>query len=522
MHQLFKLRLNALVNKNAFRLLNSINRGIEKESLRIQPNGRLAQTPHPQHLGSALAHPRITTDYSEALLEFITPVANNMNDSLTCLDEIHRFVYSQLENDELLWVASMPCVLPGEEHIPVAQYGNSNVAKMKTTYRIGLGHRYGRLMQTIAGIHYNFSLPNGFWPLYQDIEKNQDDLTAFKTRSYFSLIRNFRRYFWLLIYLFGSSPAVCHTFLQGRKHQLQPAGKGTLFAPWGTSLRMGNLGYQSDAQASLIVCYNDLETYMKTLSSAIHHPLPEYEKIGVKVNGEYRQLNASLLQIENEFYSSIRPKRTTQSGETPLHALQERGVEYIEVRCIDVAPSQPLGIDPEQIHFLDTFLLFCLVEDSPKTNPDEYYTIQQNQQAIVMQGRAPNLMLSTGSEKKSVKSWGSDLLDKMSDVATLLDQANNTTQYSKALQRQQTKVADPQATPSAQALSMMQEFNNSYFTMAMHYAIQHKQFFLSRPLASDRLDFYEQLAEQSLQKQLDIEASDKLTFDAYLDAYYSQ
>ena len=115
----------------------AIQRGIEKESLRIDPDGKLAQTPHPHGLGAALTHSSITTDYSEALLEFITPVSTNIDEGLDTLDNIHRYVYSQLD-DELLWAASMPCIMTGDEGIPVAEYGSSNVAKMKTVYRLGL------------------------------------------------------------------------------------------------------------------------------------------------------------------------------------------------------------------------------------------------------------------------------------------------------------------------------------------------------------------------------------------------
>src|SRR6185369_10715457 len=160
--------------------LKGIRRGIEKESLRVTPEGSLAETPHPQALGSALTHPHITTDYSEAQLELITGVHATPESCLEELLQIHQFTYRAL-GDEMLWVSSMPCYLPADENIPIARYGSSNVGRAKSVYRMCLAHRYARRMQTISGIHYNWSLP---------------DVTS---EQYFALIRNFRRHAFLLL-----------------------------------------------------------------------------------------------------------------------------------------------------------------------------------------------------------------------------------------------------------------------------------------------------------------------------------
>src|ERR1700704_1541104 len=295
-------RLSALPRE----MLNSLRRGIEKESLRVQPDGMLATTPHPAPLGSALTHPHITTDFSESQVELITGVHTNADACLKELTEIHQVVYRAI-GDELLWAASMPCRLPADDKIPLGRYGSSNVGRAKSVYRMGLSHRYGRRMQTISGIHYNFSLPQ---PLSNE--------------AYFSLIRNFRRHSWLLLYLFGASPAVCSTFVEGREHGLERLSGDTLYLPHATSLRMGRLGYQSDAQSSLAVSYNSLESYGASLQQAMTQPYPPYEALGIfNPGGEYNQLATTLLQIENEFYGVIRPKRVIRSGERPLHALRE-------------------------------------------------------------------------------------------------------------------------------------------------------------------------------------------------------
>ena len=351
-------RLALLSDSGNGSVLANIVRGIEKESLRVESSGQLAKTPHPDALGSALTHPSITTDYSEALLEFITAPSTSIDQVLRELEEIHRYTYQHI-NDELLWASSMPCQLGEDSSIPVGQYGSSNIGRMKTVYRLGLGHRYGRQMQTIAGIHYNFSVPDSLWQQLQTDEGNQQSLQDYKTDGYFALIRNFRRYFWLLLYLMGAAPAVCKSFVRNRQHDLVAFGDDShsLHKPFATSLRMGNLGYQSDAQSSLVVCYNDMDQYNRTLKGALETPFKAYEEIGLKDDqGNYRQLTTNLLQIENEFYSPIRPKRTAASGETPLEALQRKGVEYIEVRCIDVSPLAPCGIDRQSIRF---WIPFC-------------------------------------------------------------------------------------------------------------------------------------------------------------------
>lgn len=508
--------------------LTGILRGLEKESLRVRPEGGLVQTEHPRALGAAMTHPHITTDYSEALLEFITEPFNSVGALLRQLDDIHRFTYSAL-GDELLWPSSMPCALKGEDDIPVARYGSSNSGQMKTVYRLGLGHRYGRTMQTIAGVHYNFSLPDQFWRDLQHQEADRQSLQDFKTQRYFDLIRNFRRYSWLLLYLFGAAPAVCRSFVRDRKHSLVPFGadQHSLYAPQATSLRMGDLGYQSDAQQQMVICYNDLPSYLSTLCSAITRPHPPYQAIGLKdAQGNYQQLNTSLLQIENEFYSSVRPKRTTGRGETALRALQLRGVEYVEVRCVDLNPYEPLGISTEQIHFLDAFLLYCLLQDSPQAGDQEYRNIQENQTRIVYSGRDPELQLRSGDQERSMRDWAQALMSDIEPCARLLDKAQASRQngqaYRRALEQQREKLHHPELTPSARTLSDMAEKRQTFFAHAMSLAQQHKAAFAEHPPDAALKARFEGLAAQSFRAQADIEAADHQSFDDYLADYYQQ
>ena len=520
----FDAQYQALSGVTANQTLRGILRGIEKESLRITPEGRLAQTSHPAGLGSALTHPHITTDFSEALLEFITQPLSSIDALLGQLDDVHRYTYSQLDG-EYLWPASMPCVLAGESDIPVGRYGSSNSGTMKTVYRLGLGHRYGRAMQTIAGVHYNFSLPDDFWRELARDMGNTQSLQDFKTDRYFALIRNFRRYFWLLVYLFGAAPAVCRSFVRGREHSLEPFGadQNTLHAPHATSLRMGDLGYQSDAQHSLIVCYNNLDNYLQTLSGAIIQPHAEYQHIGLKdADGQYQQLNTSLLQIENEFYSTIRPKRTAQSGQTALQALELGGVEYVEVRCVDLNPFEPLGVSESQLHYLDAFLLYCLLQDSPEATNEEYQTLQENQARIVYQGRDPELALLRNGGETKMRAWAEEIQQGVERCALLLDQANGAVAYQNACAKQRKKLTGEQVTPATQVLNELAERQQTYYAHTLQLAEQHRDYFASRPLDAQQQAYFAQLAEQSQQQQRDIEAEDHLSFDEFLANYYAQ
>jgi len=518
--------LRLIQQNNVHRTFTQMVRGIEKESLRIEPNGHLAQTPHPSALGSALTHPSITTDYSEALLEFITPTFTDTDAMLEHLDKVHRYTYQQLDNEKL-WVNSMPCIMGDESNIPIAQYGSSNVGRMKHVYRHGLWHRYGRLMQTIAGIHYNVSMPDAFWPEYQSLLKNEDSLQDFISSQYFGLIRNFQRFVGLVIYLFGASPTVCGSFLKGREHTLENFNESTLYLPYGTSLRMSDLGYQNDAQADLTISYNSLSEYVDTLTAAIQTPHSAYQQMGVKAPekpGEenYRQLNTNILQIENEYYGSIRPKRVARSGEKPTCALATRGVEYIEMRCVDLNPFEPIGITAEKIRFLDVFAVLCLLEPSASISASEQLEIDSNRDAIVMEGRKPGLMLQQGDKSVPFSEWSLSLLDKMASIANLMDEAGKTTIYADSIAVQRQKINNPEQTPSAKIIKTLKDKDCGFYHFAMEQAIEAEQHFRERPLAKDDFAFFQQQSQQSLKEQTNIENSDTLSFEQYLNEYFEK
>lgn len=516
----FDRRLRALSMPGAGESLRGGRRGIEKESLRVTPDGYVAATRHPAAFGSALENRFITTDYSEALLEFVTPPVASAWEAIQYLCNIHQFVFQALD-DELLWAMSMPCMIRSGADVPLARYGTSNVGTMKTVYRRGLGYRYGRNMQAISGVHFNYSLADDFWPAYQVLEGSRSEATEFRSAAYLGLVRNVRRFDWLLLYLFGASPAVCKTFLSGVATNLEEFDHGTLFGPYATSLRMSDIGYQNTNQAALNVSANSLEEYTRDLAHAVSTPNPDYEAIGVRVDGRYRQLNANYLQIENEFYSTVRPKRVARSGERPTEALRRGGVEYIELRALDTSPFDPVGISQVHLHFLEVFLVTCLLMDSPPIDPDEQRDNQRNHTMVATRGREPGVALVCAGKSVSLSAWGRELCDRMQSVAELLD-AGGEGSYVASVAAQRALFEDAERTPSARLLADLKTTGQSVFEYAMSLSLGYAEYFRSMP-ADMNAHFAMLKAESSasVQRQSDIEAADELSFEAYLEQYFS-
>ena len=491
---------------------------MEKEGLRVDMRGRLALTSHPKALGAALTNARITTDYSEALLELITGTQDSVETLLQELEETHRFVARQLK-DELMWSQSMPAELPPEEEIPIGWYGSSNSGMLKHVYRRGLAYRYGKRMQCIAGLHYNFSVPDGLWDA---IGIEGISLEHQRSKGYLALIRNFTRYSWLLMYLFGASPAVSKAFVSGMKHSLLEFDADTLYSPWATSLRMSDLGYQNKAQSDLQLCYNDLETFLQRMYTAVSTPWPDYQRLGTHRDGEWIQLNTNVLQIENEYYSNIRPKRGTNRGERPATALAERGVEYVEVRCLDIDPWSPVGIRAETCRFLDTFLLFCATEESPFfAGNGDCPVSKQNFSTVVHEGRKPGLTLQRDGSEISLRDWGEELIERMQPYAELLDEACGHKRHVASLEHQLQKIRNTELTPAARFLHGMREHNVGLHEYTLMLSKQHHDTLAQGPMEPELLQRYIEEAAASLAEQAQMEANDTVSFDEYVAQFHA-
>ena len=517
----FEKRLAALLASGAPELLQGGRRGIEKESLRVTPDGRLAQTAHPRALGSALTSEHITTDYSEALIELVTPTFGTNWELLQYLLDMHQFVYRHL-GEELLWATSMPCRIERDEEIPIARYGNSHVGRMKSVYREGLGVRYGRMMQAISGVHFNYSFPRDFWPAYAAVLGSREDGQDFISARYFDLLRNYRRHGWLVLYLFGVSPVVCKSFLRGRTHSLAELTAHTAYEPYATSLRMSDIGYRNRNQADLTVSVNSLAEYVRDLTRAISTPHAPYAALGVRAGGEYRQLNANILQIENEYYSFIRPKRVARSGERPTQALQRAGVEYVEVRALDVSAFDPVGVNQNKLRFLEAFLALCLLKDSPPIADSEQHAVDRNHLTVAHRGREPGLMLWREEREVSMRQWAEQLLEEMTGPCEILDRGDPARPYSQALAVQAAKIADVARTPSARMLAELAATGESFADLALRMSKQHKAYFLELyPPDEARLAEFAEEARTSLERQKALEEADRGTFEEYLAHYFA-
>ena len=508
------------VRSDAEEIFPNIRRGIEKESLRITPDGHLSQKPHPSALGSALTHPYITTDYSEALIELVTPTFDTLNQVFDHLGLLHRVVYHHV-GEELLWVNSLPCLLGDESAIPIAEFGTSNIGRMKNIYRRGLDLRYGRRMQIIAGIHYNISVPDSFWKALGISESGAGEKQI--SNAYMAAIRNFHRYCWILFYLFGASPAACRSFFADSDTcGLNELGSHTVYAQHGTSLRMSNYGYRNPVQSEICINQNSVDDYIESLGKTITTPFPMYENYGVKSNGKYIQLNTNLLQIENEYYSVIRPKRRINPMEKPTHALRDRGVEYLEVRCIDLDPYDPIGISQAQAQFLDLLITFCLLHPSPPMTDEHYPIISESKDATVLNGRNPDLLLIQNGERVKLKPWGLEILEKLESIAELYDRSLGIDDYTKCVRAQRDKLENPDQTPSARILNELITNDEPFFEFAMRKAEEAKRAITSSPLDSATIDKFAGVATESIRKQKDMEQNDELEFDKFLDWYFSQ
>ncbi len=516
----FKQRMTVIGQKP--QSLVGFGRGIEREALRVNSDGKLSQKGHPYAFGSALCHSSITTDFAESLLEFITPVARDVNQLFDYLNDIHHYAAKNLENNESLWPMSMPCYVQNEDQVELAQYGSSNVGLMKTAYRQGLKNRYGNMMQIISGVHYNFSLPQAFWPVWAEIHNSDLSGKDAQSSGYLGLVRNYFRYGWVIPFLFGASPALCRSFIQGRENDLEfkKSGKGTIYLPYATSLRLSDLGYTSSAQSALNVGYNSIDNYLDSVRHALTQKAPEFTGLGIKKDGRYSQLNDNILQIENELYASIRPKRVQKGSETPSQALNARGIEYIEIRSLDVNPFSKVGITEEQVNFLDLFLTWCAIIPSPEISAVQSKLFAANLNKIVIGGREPGLRLNIDGTEQSVADWGDWLTKQLKELAVVLDGDRNCRRYQTAITHIAPRFANPELTSSARILEMITSTDSDNGPLALSLAKTYKEELMTQDYRIWSDSFFEQEKSDSLQKQQRIESKDVLSFDQYLQQYF--
>src|SRR3990167_7998206 len=509
-------RIKILKNAASEKLFDEITRGIEKENLRITLQGKISTARHPQDLGAALTNNWITTDFSEALVEVITPAEKNRQLTYDQLYQASQFV-AQNVGTELIWPSSMPVELDGDSCIPLAEYGANNVGRMKKLYRKALCYRYGRAMQVIAGIHYNFSLPKAVFQLLQEEEKSTKDEKTFINNSYMHLVRNCLRYAWLIPYLFGASPACAETSVIRPVDFLKKFSEHGFYGPYATSLRLSDLGYKNKGEDLLNISFDNIIDYANSLIVATKRPYHEFEEIGLKENGEYKQLSTSLLQIANEYYSPIRPKQIANSFETPTHALLTRGIAYIEMRMLDLNPLQAIGICFKQMTFMDVFLTFCLLEDSPLLSYDEILVCHNNLKLVAAKGRDSTLKISVANSLVKFKEAANRLFEKLYQVAELLEYSASSAGFIESIQIQEKKLLNSELTPSARVLNELMQSKHSFQYYHLQKAIEHTAT-LQAKIPKLELFFREE-AKRSLIEFEEIEQAPQKSFSEFLSCY---
>ena len=509
--------------KGNIKLLASSKHGLERECLRIDHRGNISKKPHPTKLyGSALTNPYITTDFSDAQTEIVTPPLKSERSAYNYLKNLQTFIH-QRNLKELSWPYSMPCRLPqNEENIPVATYGNSNSGKRKTVYRIGLGHRYGRRMQTISGIHYNFSFSKKFWTQLHKLSKSENSQKSFKTSSYFKMMRNFLRVCWLDSYLFGASPAVDKSYLPKKiPIFIEKLDKETYYAPYATTLRMSKIGYCCRNQTDLKISFNSLCSYLKDLNKAIATSSKEYAKIGVFKNGKQIQLNDHILQLPNEYYAAVRPKQRPKYGEKMLQTLSTGGVRYLEIRSPDLDPFDPVGISKEHLYFYNCLMIYCLTQSSRPLTEQDHKTIIDNHNKVAITGRKPGLKLNKNSKSISLHNWAQELLHDLQKIAVLLDKANGTSAYTKSIEAQRKKIHDPSLLPSAQIIESLKQNKKSFLKHGLTLSNFHKDYYLDQKLDQDTQNRFLLAAQKSLHDKKLLEIQSEFTLEGYEDLEHS-
>ena len=509
------------IDENILHLLSQRRCGFECEGLRVSTEAKIAQSLHPEALGSALTHSFFTKDYSEALIEIITPPSHKAEGLQAYLEKLHTFVYSQI-GSELLWASSMPCRIDHEDEVPLAYFGTSNRGRMKNIYRRGLKLRYGPRMQIIAGNHYNFSFSTKFWKFFHQKSNSSVLLQDFISDGYMRMARNFLRINPLLVYIFGATPAVDKSFLKRPDKRLERFDKDTYYLPYGTSLRLSDLGYKNPAQAELRINYNSLKKYIHSLNAAINVPSRKYAKFGVLKDGIYQQISPNLLQVDNEYYGMVRPKRKAPSSVMPIHTLYQQGVDYLEIRSLDLDPFSTTRVSLDNLHFLELILISCFFEESPLFDNDQLDIVLENHDRVILWGRKKGLkLIQTDRDEINFKTWALDLLNKLYDLALLLDQAEEASVFVQALEQQINKVENPDLTPSGKILQMMRSNRQSFLDFHLELAHRHKEILGNRVLSNTFLAEMKKLGIKSIEEQRQLEADEEKSFEEFLEEYLS-
>ena len=361
------------------------NFGVEREGLRVDLKGKLSQKPHPTVFGYKMCNPYITTDFSESQLELITPVFSTTEETYKFLNALYEIVAMELE-DEYLWPQSMPAIIPEDKDIPIAEFCGCEEGKVAREYREELFLKYGGKKQLISGIHYNFSFnENIIKKLYENSDKLKN-YKAFKDDLYLKVTRNYLRYRWLLIYLLGCTGVVHESYQEDCVKQLEEISKDSFSNEGALSYRNSECGYKN--KIDLFPKYNSVKDYVDSINKFI---------------------DEDLIDTPRELYAPIRLK--AKNPKSLLNSLMDDGINYLEYRSIDINPFEKGGIALNDLHFINIFNLFLLIEDE-----NDYENWQQealnNQNTIAINGKNDVELIRDGKSISKVQ-WGIEILNKI-------------------------------------------------------------------------------------------------------------
>lgn len=445
--------------------------GVERELQRVNDEGGLALTPHPAAFGDKLTNKEITTDFAESQMELITPAFSTVEE----VDSYLRYLYEKAKEgvgNELLWPFSMPPLLPEEDLIPIASFSDSPEGRAAYRYRQGLANRYGKKMQMISGIHFNFSFGEALLDYLYLIFGKGRGKKEFIDELYFSVARNFLRYRWLIVYLFGASPSFDESYDTVLKEEIENVRKCCPecccnYEGYATSLRVSRYGYANTYRSDNYKLFNSKEEYVQGIRTLMSKKSKKFAKVDI-------QLNDKILQKDSEFYSPIRLKQLTEPGESQIDAIERRGVRYTEVRILDINPYEKTGISLSQMYFLQVFLLFCLFEDNSYIDSKEMNNLDKNHNTVALKGRLPELMLyqPKGGEV-SLREWGESIFERLSMIAELIDKGKKDV-YSLSVHTQHQKLTDISLLVSAKLQQEMKLRNESFLELGLHIAKNYK------------------------------------------------
>ncbi|MDF2612328.1 MAG: glutamate/cysteine ligase,/amino acid ligase [Clostridia bacterium] len=366
--------------------------GIEREALRINRDGKLAVTNHPEVFGDKLLNPYITTDFSESQVELITPALKTTKETYDFINALYDITALEI-GDEYLWPQSMPCDIPEDEHIPIAKYSDCGECKKAREYREKLFKKYGGKKQLISGIHYNFSFDDILFKKLYAYQKPSMGYKLFKDSLYLKVVRNYLRYRWLLIYLTGAAPIIHSSYTKTCTKGLIPI-KGDSFSNEGAiSYRNGECGYKN--HTDLFPDYASVESYVKSIEDFVKE---------------------NTIQSHKELYTQIRPK--AKDNKDLLNSITEDGIQYIEIRSIDINPFEKGGISLDDLDFIHIFMLYLLLKE--ETNYKEWQQDALFNQKLISKGGMENVCLIKDGEETTKREWALNILDEVKNMSEVL------------------------------------------------------------------------------------------------------